>query len=199
MYGNYYSGGYPGYASPGYSGGGETSSGTDIPHARSSTLPHSRQDAAKAERLIARGDESFTKGSYTVAIARYREAAQAAPDAFDGRLRQALALVAAQKYAAAARLFFAAADLRSDWARTHVDLERLYGPGRLTAATAALVQSSDRDATNGELALSAGLQLYFSGQHKAAIRYLQRATQLGADKHSRLAEVIKHAEERPGE
>jgi tetratricopeptide (TPR) repeat protein len=199
MYGNYYSGGYSGYTSPGYSGVGETNSRTEIPRERSVTLPRSRQDAAKAERLIARGDESFAKGSYTVAIARYREAAQVAPDAFDARLRHALALVAARKYAAAARVFFEAADLRSDWAGMHVNLERLYGPLRLTAATAALVQSADRDASNGELALSAGLQLYFSGQQQAAARYFQRATQLGADKYNRLADVLKHAQKQPGE
>ena len=48
-----------------------------------------RQNVVKSEQLIARGDESFAKGAYASAIARYRAAAQVAPDTFNARLRQA--------------------------------------------------------------------------------------------------------------
>jgi tetratricopeptide (TPR) repeat protein len=189
-YGNYY---MPAYDNTYTLGNREATGATLQAENRGSSRARrvrSRYDLTKSEKLIASGDAKFAEKQYVLAIARYREAARAAPDASEARLRQALALIAAEKYSAAARVIDEALALRADWNDSTLHLDQLYARGELAKTTRVLTDLVESDPRDAELALALGAQLFFSGQREKAEPYFSRAARLGGERDGRLSAFL---------
>ncbi len=138
-------------------------------------------DRAKADKLLADGDERFGKQQLSAALERYRVAAQLAPNLADAYLRQGFTLVAQKKYVPAVRLYHRSLELAADWSRSVVRLDELHGEERSRRITKLLTKSAEAEPLDADLAFLLAMQLFFTGQRDRAQLYFVRAEFLGGN------------------
>jgi tetratricopeptide (TPR) repeat protein len=146
-----------------------------------SSRANSDDDRAKAEKLLADGDERFGKQQLSAALERYRAAAQLAPNLPGAYLRQGFALVAQKKYVPAVRMYHRSLELAADWSRSVVRLDELYGEERSRRTTQLLTQAAEADPLDADLAFLLAMQLFFTDQRDRAQLYFVRAEFLGGN------------------
>jgi tetratricopeptide (TPR) repeat protein len=137
---------------------------------------------AKAEKLLAAGDEAFGKQKYSSAVEQYQSAAKLAPDLAEPKLRQGLALVAQKRYPAAIKAFRRGLEIRRDWTDSPLRLDQLYAEGALAKVNQTLTKAVEAKPANSDLLVALGMQLFFDGQRDRAGTYFARAAGLGANR-----------------
>lgn len=139
----------------------------------------STAQAARCEKAIMEGDAQFAKKKYLAAVERYRAASRIAPQLAKPYMRAGLALVAHGNYAGAARAFQRGLELPGAVADQQSTLQEICGPEILNASNARLADKLRSAPQDGNLLVSMGMQLFYSGELDRAAQYLQQAAGLG--------------------
>lgn len=145
-------------------------------------LPRDRAEEARkrSERYLFMGDKLFSHRQYHEALNQYKVAAAANPDSALPHLRQALALVATDRFPQAAAEFRKALDVEPRLAVHRFRMEDVYGD-RLEEKNAhvdALAQAALDDPKNSDLLFAIGMVLKLDGKADRADRFLSRAAEL---------------------
>ncbi len=138
----------------------------------------------RAGKFIQYGDAQFAKQRYNSAVARYREAATAAPDLADSYFRQAFALLGLGQYESARRALDRGLRIRPAWPDSKFELSTIYGPhGELAQAThrETLAQAIEDNPHAPDQLVLMGLLLYCGGQQDRSQLFFNRAVDLGAN------------------
>jgi len=190
-YPNYYSNAYPGAMSGAAQWNGTGGPQRDmsdlvergtLAKAKSKLRMSDPKSKAKAEKLIAVGDEAFGKQKYSSAVEQYKLAARLAPDLAEPCMREGFALVAAKRYVAAVKAFRRGVEIRPDWTDSPLRLDQLYAEGALAKTDQALTKALELKPADADLLVAQGMQLYFDGQGDRAGTYFARAAGLGANR-----------------
>lgn len=135
---------------------------------------------ALGQRFMHTGDEYFRNGRYSLAMDRYRSAAQASPRVADVYFRQGFALIALGRFESAAKAIKRGLDLQPEWPRSPFRLTDLYGEREKEkgAHLEAIAKTADAKGATSDLLFLIGLSLYFDGKPDRASPFFQRAGQL---------------------
>jgi tetratricopeptide (TPR) repeat protein len=147
---------------------------------------------AKADKLIAAGDEAFRKQKYAAAVQQYQSAARAAGDLAEPYLRQGFALVAQQRYVAAVKAFRRGLEIRHEWTDASLRLDQLYAEDALTKTNQALTKAVETRPGDPDRLVALGMQLFFDGQRDRAGMYFARAAGLGANRDRLLDDFLSN-------
>jgi hypothetical protein len=135
---------------------------------------------ARANRLLAVGDEHFHNQKYHDAYQRYKTAVATAPDMAEAYFRQGLALATIGQYEPAVKSLKRGLQLNSDWPRSQFRLETLYGPNVLakTAHREMLAQAATDHPQEAGLLFLLAVELYFDNQMERSRPFFLRARAL---------------------
>ena len=190
-YPNYYPNYYPGAASAAASLSGTSASQQGASNldergsfakSGSKIRASDRKSKAKAEKLMAGGDDAFRQQKYPAAVQQYQSAARAAGDLAEPHLRQGFALVAQQRYVAAVKAFRRGLEIRREWTDSSLRLDQLYAEGALAKANQALTKAVETRPGDADRLVALAMQLFFDGQRDRAGTYFARAASLGANR-----------------
>jgi tetratricopeptide (TPR) repeat protein len=198
-YPNYYPGTYPNAtaAAAQWNGtGGPQRDASDLiergtlAKAKSKLRTSDPKSKAKAEKLIAAGDEAFGKQKYSSAVEQYKSAARLAPEAAEPCMREGFALVAAKRYVAAVKAFRRGLAIRPDWTDSPLRLDQLYAEDAMAKTNQALTKALELKPADADLLVAQGMQLYFDGQRDRAGTFFARAAGLGANRDRLLDDFL---------
>jgi tetratricopeptide (TPR) repeat protein len=138
------------------------------------------ESTALGQKFIGYGDLWFAKGKYFEASARYRDAAQSAPQLADAYFREGFALTAMGRYAAAVKAIRRGLAIDPRWPDSPFTLDELYGPNAVGKAAhfAALTGAVRENPRDADVAFLLGVYLYFNGQRDLAANAFDRAARL---------------------
>ncbi|MFM8285344.1 MAG: hypothetical protein ACKOGA_01285, partial [Planctomycetaceae bacterium] len=135
-------------------------------------------------RAQAQGDEQFRKLQFLPAVGRYRQAAEAAADLPEPRLRLAWALVALGEFGQGVEHLQRGLRLDPDWAAHGPGLRELLGPGQQLAAETILHRVAGwvrADIRDPDRLLLLGVLLHFREDAAQAREVLTTAAALGGE------------------
>jgi tetratricopeptide (TPR) repeat protein len=158
-------------------------------HAVADRLRRSNETSrARGRRFVEAGDALFLQQRFHEALQRYKSAIVAAPDLADAYTRQGCALIAVRQYRLATKAFRIALELDSASLVSRLRLDDLYGDNRLAKlshldelARAALAAPDD-----GDLLFLVGALLHANGEMDRAVRFFEKAAELGGAPAARL-------------
>jgi len=133
-----------------------------------------------AWKYIGYGDANFAGAKYADASERYRKAAQTAPLLAEAWFRQGFAQAGLGRYDLAVAAIRRGLELKPDWVKSNFRMSELFGGNEQAklAHVETIVKAAQDKPQDADLAVIAGIYLYFDGQREKAAPYFEKAAQL---------------------
>ncbi|MCY2962332.1 MAG: hypothetical protein NT069_01555 [Planctomycetota bacterium] len=135
----------------------------------------------KSLRLQAQGDDLLRRAEYLPAVGKYRQAAQAAPDLSEPRLRMGIALAAMGELSQGVVHLKRGLNLDPEWPKHGPGLEELFGPHNEIARVTLLGRASGwvrQDIRDPDRLFLLGVLLYFNEDVEPARKFFETAMEL---------------------
>ncbi len=135
----------------------------------------------KSLRLQAQGDDLLRRAEYLAAVGKYRQAAQAAPDLPEPRLRMGIALAAMGELSQGVVQLKRGLLLDPEWPKHGPGLEELFGPNNEIARVTLLGRASGwvrQDIRDPDRLFLLGVLLYFNEDMEPARKFFETAMEL---------------------
>lgn len=148
--------------------------------------PSNVEQRRRSLRYLAQGDESFHKQEFLAAVGKYRQAAQAARDLPEPRLRLGMALATIAEYQQAVNNLKWGLKLDPEWPAHGLTLDEQFGEGHDLAKNSIIMNIGrwvEQDIRDPDRQFLFGVFLYFNGDYDSARRVFETAAAItnGAD------------------